>query len=95
MLDNSISINQYLQNLRQQAPLITELAEKDLENVEKEQLDELDISAHHLVITDAVKPTVSAVEVNIEREVPWFNTRPRSSLHLSNKIRSPLKVLTW
>ena len=51
MINYSISIILYLQNLRQQAPLITELAEKDLENETKEQIDELDISAHHLVIT--------------------------------------------
>ena len=61
--------------------MITELAEKDLENVTKEQIDELDISAHHLVITYAVKPTVSAVEVKIEREVFRFIARPRSPLH--------------
>ena len=32
----------------------------------------MNIAAHPLVITDAVKPMVSAVEVNIKREVPWF-----------------------
>ena len=61
--------------------MITELAEKDLENETKEQIDELDISANHLVITYAVKPTVSAVEVKIEREVFRFIALTREALY--------------
>ena len=48
----------YLQNFLDQAPLITELAEKDLEYVENELLDELDIATCRLVITYAVKSMV-------------------------------------
>ena len=54
----------YLQNFQDQAPLITELAEKNVEYEKNELLDESDIAAYRLVNTYAVKSMVERVEAN-------------------------------
>ena len=59
--------------------MITELAEKDLENETKVQIDELDISAHHLVITYAVKQTKTGTSARFCQDFAKLSLSPNSN----------------